>query len=356
MEYVIAQKYIIFVIGIMLSTGIIKKYNLFADFYSMLFKYVKSNRLVVFFISFFGGILPIPGRVVVSAGLLNSIAPCCSSSDCNAGEKMCRKSRSKFGIIDYISTHHYYLWSPLEKTVILPMAAAGITWSAFIGIVYPILLITVFYIWWYIFYKLQESDIIIDRNIVDFKWINIIKYFAPFILSLAILIVGFSGEFIFLFLSIYFIFITGERSLKVLNSFINWPLIIVLIIVLCLGVFFNVHASEITNYLETHYTLFNMESFLGVLIISSLSFIASWLLGSSGKYAGIVAGLIVLFGTQYLLWFLVIEFIAYNFSPMHKCIPIGSMYFGTPVRRYFEAVGTWQMLLFIVALVLTFII
>ena len=60
--------------------------------------------------SLLGGILPIPGRVALSAPLLDAIAP----PD--------KKKRSAFGVIDYLSTHHYYWWSPLEKTVVLPMA------------------------------------------------------------------------------------------------------------------------------------------------------------------------------------------------------------------------------------------
>ena len=70
--------------------------------------FVPSKRLFVVVTSAVAGVLPIAGRVSISAGILDTIAP----KD---------ERRKHYGILDYLSTHHYYLWSPFEKSVITPL-------------------------------------------------------------------------------------------------------------------------------------------------------------------------------------------------------------------------------------------
>jgi len=357
MSYLLVQTYLIFLIGVMISSGIMKKHNLMVDIFKYISERIPSKRGVVALISFIGGVLPIPGRVTVSAGILSNLAPCCSENDCNQGERNCRKSRSKFGIIDYLSTHHYYLWSPLEKTVILPMAALGISWGVFIGYVWPLIIITFVYIGWYIFWKFDEDDIILDISFFDnYDIKRFITGALPLILSIGLLAFGFNGAIIFGILTIYYIILTKSYNIKELFGYVNWWLVLLLSMILILSVFFKSHNTEIIEFINTHKNIFDINTMSGLIAISSFAFISSWLMGSSGKFAGIVALLTTIYGVQYLVWFLVLEFFAYNISPMHKCLSIGSGYFGTPIRRYFEAIIGWQILLLIWAFITTFIV
>ena len=89
---------------IMISAGLAKKYKLFAPAFAYVRNTFRSNKFVVVLLSAIGGILPIEGRVTVSAGLLDTVAP-------KEGH-----GREKLGIVDYLATHHYYMWSPLEKS------------------------------------------------------------------------------------------------------------------------------------------------------------------------------------------------------------------------------------------------
>ena len=132
------QEFLVYLIFIMFITGILKDRGYLMDIFRVLTQRVKSKKMVVFFVSLFGGILPIPGRVALSASMLNSIAP------------VNDKKRQKFGIIDYLATHHYYLWSPLEKTTIIPMAVLGLTYMQFMSYIWPLLLISGLYISYYI--------------------------------------------------------------------------------------------------------------------------------------------------------------------------------------------------------------
>jgi hypothetical protein len=74
MEYLIVQQYLIFLLGVMITAGIIKDNNLLGDLF-ILIDDIPSKRLKLFLISLIGGILPIPGRVTLSAGILDSLAP-----------------------------------------------------------------------------------------------------------------------------------------------------------------------------------------------------------------------------------------------------------------------------------------
>ena len=133
----IAKKelYMGYIFGIMILGGFIREYHVLNDVYSLAKKYIKDNRVMIILTSILGGVLPIPGRVALSAPLLDAIAP----PD--------KKKRSAFGIIDYLSTHHYYWWSPLEKTIILPMAALGITYREMLGYTFVPLCICLLYTW-----------------------------------------------------------------------------------------------------------------------------------------------------------------------------------------------------------------
>ena len=134
-----SQVYLLYLIGIMIMTGIIKEFNLFSGIYNFLMKHIKKKKTLVWMMSLFAGVLPIPGRVVISSSLLDTIA---------TKDKVKRKM---FGLIDFIATHHYYLWSPLEKTIILPMAAFSLTYGEMMKYTAPLLVV-------YLLYKDHNSD------------------------------------------------------------------------------------------------------------------------------------------------------------------------------------------------------
>ena len=153
------ELYMGYIFGIMILGGYIRKYHVLNDVYSLAKRYVKDNRIMIAITSIFGGVLPIPGRVALSAPLLDAIAP----PD--------KKKRSNFGIIDYLSTHHYYWWSPLEKTIILPMAALGITYGQMLSYTFIPLVICLTYTWWYIFSKVDPQSVLPNMDgIQDFNW------------------------------------------------------------------------------------------------------------------------------------------------------------------------------------------
>ncbi len=314
------QEFLVYLIFIMFITGILKERGYLMDIFRLLEQRVKSKKMVVFLVSLFGGVLPIPGRVALSASMLNSIAP------------VDNKKRKKFGIIDYLATHHYYLWSPLEKTVIIPMAVLGISYSAFMSYIWPLLLITGLYITYYIL-SLADDEIDIEVKEDPINWKNIFLVVVPFLVT--ILISCFTDYYFAAFTTFTFYLIGYSKLWNKLISYINWELIWIVAVVIVLGNLANSYYSNIEELLKQYKT---PES---ILVVSVLGFLSSFLLGSSAKYASIVSLLTTVFGIQYFVLFFTLEYSAYLISPSHKCLPIGQKYFHTGFMTYLKALIVW---------------
>jgi hypothetical protein len=304
----------------MFITGILRERGYLMDIFRLLEQKVKSKRMVVFLVSLFGGILPIPGRVALSASMLNSIAP------------VDNKKRKKFGIIDYLATHHYYLWSPLEKTVIIPMAVLGLTYLQFMSYIWPLLLITGLYITYYIL-SLEDDEIDIEVKDEPIDWKNIYLIVVPFLVT--ILVSCFTDYYFAAFTTFTFYLIFYSKLWNKLISYINWELIWIVAVVIILGNIANSYYNDIELILK------EFKSPESILVVAVLGFLSSFLLGSSAKYASIVSLLTSVFGIQYFVLFFTLEYSAYLISPSHKCLPIGQKYFHTGFMTYLKALIVW---------------
>ena len=283
------QIYLFYLLGVMITSGIIKEKGYFNNLFNYIVNKVKSKKGVVALISLFSGILPIPGRVVVSAGVLDIVAP------------KNKKSRSKFGIIDYLATHHYYIWSPLEKTIILPIATLSLSYLEVLKYTTPLLLVTLLYISYYIIYVLKESDIEIQRN-------NILK--------------------------------EKNNSINI-KKYINWNLLLTVGVIIVLSNIISTYHDYFLGYISYYPNLY---------ISMCLGFLASVALGSSGKFIGITVLLTQLFGIEYFTMFFAVEYAGYLISPIHKCVAIGKMYFGTPIIEYIKVLSVWAVLIILVGM------
>lgn len=323
------QEFLFYLIGVMICVGIIKDKNLFSGLYCYLFKKIHYKKILIVIISALSGILPVPGRVVVSAGMLDTLAP------------KRKKSREKFGIVDYLSTHHYYLWSPLEKTVIIPMSVLGLSYLSFLKYTLPLLVISILVLVVYIIFFLDEKDIVIrqeQKNRPVFFFRNIF----PLIVSLGLLIANFEPGIVFTALALYFILITKTYSFIKLNSYIKYGLVATLFIIIATSNFLLLHSDKFINLVST-----NQSKILVCLIV----FVVSFLLGSSSKFSSMVSVVTVALGLQYFQLLMTIAFSGYLLSPFHKCVAIGKMYFKTPLLNYYLVITIWCLLMITYSLV-----
>lgn len=331
--------YLWMIFFIMISAGLAKEYSLFAPAFAYVRNTFRSNKFVVVILSAVGGILPIEGRVTVSAGLLDTVAP------------KCGHGREKMGIVDYLSTHHYYLWSPLEKTVILPIAAFGLTYAAWMTMIAPLLIVSFAFIAWYIWKQVHEEEIAIEPG--NFKLSAVIRNSLPMFVAIGSYI--YTNNFILCFglLALYYIIITQQWNLKKLLGYINWEVLITVGVVIMLGNYFKSQSGAFEAFIKG--SMIDPQTVVGMIIISSVGFVASFLMGSSGKFIALAVLMAQVFGVEYFLWFFAIDYVGYLLSPTHKCVMVGNRYFGTPVSTYYKALGSWGALMLATAGLLTFV-
>lgn len=285
------QQFLILLASVMALSFAAKKTQIFMPFYGWIAKKVKSKRAVVALISLFSGVLPISGRVAVSAGALDTIAP----------EDV--KKRKNYGIIDYLSTHHFYFWSPLEATVLLPMAALSISYWELMSRVSPLLATAAVVILFYIFKVLKEEDIEINIPEKPLKK----KDKEPWQLEA-----------------------DAKRDRKQLLDYARVLVFTAIVIVLSNIVKANI--ETINGWLEEAH-----RNDL-ILLVAVAGFLGSFALGSSSKFAGFVVLSVGVFGVETLPLFFAVDYAGYMLSPAHKCLVVGKSYFRTPLKDYYKAV------------------
>ena len=333
--------YLWMIFFIMISAGLAKEYNLFAPAFAYVRNTFRSNKFVVVILSAIGGILPIEGRVTVSAGLLDTVAP-------KEGH-----GREKLGIVDYLATHHYYMWSPLEKTVILPIAAFGLTYAAWLSLIAPLLIVSLAFITWYIWSQVKDEEITITPG--NFKLSAVLRNVVPMFAAIGLYIYNASWMVgCFGFLTLYYMVITQQWNFKKLFSYIRWDVLVMVGTVIMLGNYMKSHSGEFETILRT--SVLDPHTFAGMAIISAIGFVASFLMGSSGKFVAIAVLMSQVFGHEYFLWFFALDFTGYLLSPTHKCVMVGHKYFNTPLRTYYKALGTWGLLLLATSAIIVFLI
>jgi hypothetical protein len=302
------QQYVLLLAVVMAISFIAKKTQVFLPFYAWIAGTVKSKRAVVALISAVSGVLPISGRVAVSAGALDTIAP----TDV--------KKRKNFGIIDYLSTHHFYFWSPLEATVIVPMAVLGLSYWELMSKLWPLLATSIIIILFYIFKILKEDDIEIvipdkkDRKKEKEEWQKQADIKAD-----------------------------RRQLVDYAKTLIFTSLVIIL------GNIVKANFDTIEAWVKSA-----NESNL-IVLVAVVGFLASFALGSSGKFAGFVGLSTSVFGPATLPLFFAVDYAGYMLSPTHKCLVVGKSYFKTPLKDYYKAIFTLVGPLVLVGTLLYFV-
>ena len=322
------QIYLFLIVFVMMIAGMVKENELFKDIFCYFEQSLKSKKAVVALVSALTGLLPIKGRVTVSAGMLDTLAPdkgCCG--------------REKFGPIDYVSTHHYYFWSPLEKTVILPMAAFGLTYGAWIGIIWPLLAVTIAFILAYLIWGVKESEVELKDCTTEIKISRITRYVFPYVAGVGAIIAGVNFLWAFGLLTLYYMFCTRTWDIKKLLGFVDWKLIAWVAVIIAAANIVRENTDAIKAGLET--AGLDINTWAGFLGLTALSFGGAFALGSSSRFGAITVLMASIYGIEYLPWFFAVDFVGYLISPMHKCVAIGMLYFGTKLRYYMTILGLW---------------
>jgi len=348
LQYLDDEIYLFVLISIMIVSGIAKEKNLFAGTYGFLKSKFKSNRVVIMLLSFVSGVLPIEGRATVSAGIL----------DTATGTNGDNASRKKLGIIDFLTTHHFYMWSPIEKPVLLPMAAFGISYVAWLGMLAPLIAVSFLFIVLYCWLAVDEDEVVIAECPESTGFWDFAKNTLPFLAAIvAYMLMGGEGPEavfpVFGALLLYYIISTKTYDLNKLVGYVNWTTVAIVAVVFASSGYMQEHRAWFEEGVKS--IGLDMHTFKGMFYISLLTFLASFSMGSDGKFAALTVLMASAFGKEYLLWFFALDYCGYLLTPMHECVMIGKRYFGTSLTTYYTALITWAVLLLAVAGIFTFL-
>ncbi|BAW19112.1 hypothetical protein [Ralstonia phage RP31] len=313
-----------FIIG-----GIFKTRGLFIPAFVAFVDKVRSKRLALLGISLISGVLPVEGRVSVSAPILDSLVKTPRDSCCSA-----HASRGKMGVLDFVATHHYYLWSPLEKSVLIMMAGLSLTYSQLLAYTVWPLLAYVAYLVFVVFNYVQEDDIELSTVRKSYSALEVLQI-VPFLAGLAASIFC-EPYFIFPVVALFYV-ITNRVRAEELLSFIKWDTLLLVAGVIVLSNYLKMNSDAIQNFFKIAHMGTLTPGLIGVAVAGG--FAASFALGSSGKYAGICVAMTLLFGIQYFPIILMAEYAGYLLSPVHKCGAISASYFKTRPADFYRYVG-----------------
>lgn len=325
-----------FIIG-----GVFKSKNLFSPLFISISAGIKSKRFALFLISLISGILPVEGRVSISAPILDSII---RKTDNN--EEL-EKKRAKLGILDYLSTHHYYLWSPIEKSIILLMGGLGLSYGQVLAyttfplIVYFCFLVT------FIFNYIDENDIIYKQTTkIPFRF-NLLLNIIPFIFGIALSIV-YPPYYVFPIIAIFYI-IKNKVGLREVISFIKWKSICMVGCIIILANILKANADIVSSVINAMFSTSN-DNIYAVIIALITGCVTALVFGSSTKYAGICVALTLTFGMKLFPIILMAEYVGYLLSPTHKCLAISVTYFKTDIRTFYNYIGSLSFVLILIGI------
>lgn len=305
--------------SLMLCVGILKHNNVLNPIYSLLQNKIKNKRVLMSILSTVFGILPVPGRVTLATGCFDKCT------------KM-HRHRGDLGVLAYLSTHHYYLWSPLEKSVLLVLGGLGLTYSEFLIMMLPYIAVLLVCTWFYIFFVMRDIEDVVIKFEAEWCWKKLLD---TLVLVTAIVLACCDVISIhYIYTSVLlFLMCRYKPNIQQLISYIDFKMLTFTAMVIILSYHVHKHVDTI------HDMLGSLSGNYGAHVALLFSFVASFLLGSSSKFSGIVVLLTPVYGLAMLPVFYIVDFCGYLLSPMHKCVLISNRYFKTKFVAFYKIVG-----------------
>lgn len=304
---------------VMVIAGVFKERGAMASVYGLLKERIKSKIALVALLSLIFGVVPITTRIGFTCGMLDAVQ-----------DKS--KNNQKMGTIAYLASHHYYLWSPLEKSIIITCGVLGISYMSFMQVMLiPALIAMVFSIV-YIFASVTEEEIYLTEarevskgNIIDIALLFVAICAAMFV-SPVIAFGVYAGYLVL-------------RYKAFDKAWIDWKILAITAVVVASGMVFDQFNKAAVGFLS------DSAKTYGLIVAVFGAYILSFIMGSSAKFAAVTGMLTKVFGMHLLPLFYLVDYAGYLISPNHKCVAIGKLYFKTPVGMYFMPIVLLSLIL-----------
>ena len=294
---------------VMTIAGVFREANVMGGLYSFLKKGVKSKRGLVAVLSLCFGVLPIPGRIIFACGILDSLQ-----------DK--ERNNQKMGTIAYLAAHHYYLWSPLEKSVIITSGILSVSYLTFMSYMWIPALLMILFSLVYIFAAVAEDEIhLIEPK--DEDWHKPVTYVGLMVLAVVTTIAVPSVS-----ISVLAGYALGICLVehKFSWSWYDEKVLVMATAATLAGMYIGSYSGWLTSLIPLKTTL---------VVTASAAFVFAFITGSSAKFAAICGLIVKIVGIKYLPLIYLVEFAGYLISPAHNCVAIAKTYFKTPVGMFF---------------------
>ena len=115
------------------------------------------------------------------------------------------------------------------------MAALGLTYVEMLSYTAGLLVITLFYIVWYIFGKMTEDNIVLNIAKEPINVSRLVFGASPLFIAIGLLVTGLEHWIVFLATTLYYILYSKIFNLKKINSYINWKLMAMLALIVIMS-------------------------------------------------------------------------------------------------------------------------
>ena len=141
------------------------------------------------------------------------------------------------------------MWSPLEKTVILPMGAFGLSYMAWLGTICPLIVVSALFIGIYCWFAVKETEVQIEAK-SNLGFNDFVRNALPFLLAIvSYIVLGGKGPLavfgVFGTLLAYYVIVNKAFNIKKLNSYINWKTLGIIAVIFAIAGFTQEHLSLI---------------------------------------------------------------------------------------------------------------
>lgn len=312
-----SECYLFALISAFIIGNIIKQQGYFLQIYTWVVNGYGNNKIVLFFLSILCGILPIEGRSTISAPLMDSVV------------NQEHSSRQKMGIINYIASHHYYFWSPIEPSVLIFLTALGISWSTFLTYTWPLLSVYLLFFISLLYFYVEPTDLTVQKY-DNYRWSKYRQSIFCCVILLLTISITVILEVVYKFESplkwtlivpTVFLLIMTKTSFNDAIKLVDWKTIFVVALLIAFGCYIKQYGDMLQHIIQSEPNTF---------IMMMIGFVSAFVLGSSSKYAGIGSIIVLAIGNiNWLPFVLAVEYSGYLLSPTHKCLSISKLYFNT---------------------------
>jgi hypothetical protein len=312
--------------GVLFVTGIYRQIDSAVDNFLYWTKFLKNGRLSLICTSLFLGLMPVKGRTILSSPVVAQIAKKNDLDNFSAS------------MVDYLSTHIYYLIFPLSASLMFVVTSMKFDYLNFVLLMMPGALFLALAVWYYSSKSKVPASFAIESKS---SFIEATKFILPIVLLLVFLgasemyKVPYSilvGTVLFIALSLVFLRPNLEQLKKAYKS-IDLYLVFILALILLLSAFTS-NSTMIKGYFTG---MINSTYSIPILII--VGYLVGFTIGSSSTMVSVIFPILapLLSGnpSAYPIAAIVYasEYAGYIASPAHPCCHYAASFFKIPYMK-----------------------